>query len=219
MPMLFRNIGSYYTKGYAPVDVAMVTVSPMDKHGNFSFGLTNCATGEIICSGSKELYDFLDENISVASAPISYVNSPDIIRSFRNFVSINGCIAVDLFGQVCSETAGLRQISGTGGQLDFVTGAYDSECGMAILAMASTFTDKSGNVKSRVMPHFTGGDIITTPRTQAQYIATEYGIVNLSGLPTWQRAEKIISIAHPDFREGLIKAAEAQHIWRQSNKR
>ena len=134
-------------------------------------------------------------------------------------VDDRGCIAMDLYGQVCSETAGARQISGTGGQLDFVTGAYMSEFGKAFLAMASTFTDRQGTVHSRILPKFTQGDVITTPRTQAPYMVTEYGAACLSGLPTWQRAEKIISIAHPDFREGLIRAAEGQKIWRKSNQR
>lgn len=347
MPMLFRNCGSYYRKGYAPVDVAMISVSPMNQHGDFSYGLTNCCMQEIldaatciivevvddmpfvygmandhihiddvdcvveghaqvctvtspktkevdkqiaaqifpyledgmtlqlgiggmpnalgsliaesdlkdlgmhtelmsngyldlykagkitnkrkplqrgkgvfsICNGSAELYRFLDQNIEILSAPMSYVNNPETIRQLDHFVSINGCMTVDLYGQVCSESAGTRHISGTGGQVDFVTGAYMAEHGKAFLSMTASFTDKKGTAHSRILPKFTEGDIITTPRTQAPYIVTEYGVANLSGLPTWQRAEALISIAHPDFRESLIQAAEAQHIWRQSNKK
>ena len=347
MPMLFRHNGTYYRKGYAPVNVAMVTVAPMDENGNFSFGLTNCTQQEVldaaehivvevnptmptvagtandhinirdvdavvecdlpiptvkspaatdtdrriasfifpyitsgstlqlgiggipnsigsmiaesdvkdlgmhtelmsdgyldlyragkitntkkklnrgkgifsICNGSRELYDFLDHNNAILSAPMSYVNSPAVIRELDDFISINGCLAVDLFGQVSSESAGLRQISGTGGQVDFVTGAMEAEHGRAFLAMHSTFTDKAGNLHSNIIPHFTGGDIITTPRTQAPNIVTEYGIASLPGKATWQRAEALINIAHPDFREELIRAAETQKIWRQSNKR
>ena len=148
-----------------------------------------------------------------------YVNDPSVVGSLENFVSINGCIAADLYGQVCSESAGTRQISGTGGQLDFVTGAFCAAHGLAFLAMSSSFTDKAGGAHSRILPKFTQGDIITTPRTQAPYIVTEYGVANLTGQPTWQRAEMLISIAHPNFREELIKAAEEQHIWRKSNKR
>ena len=81
------------------------------------------------------------------------------------------------------------------------------------------YVDKQGVRHSNIFPYFTQGDIITTPRTQAPYIVTEYGIANLSGLTTWQRAEKIISLAHPEFRDDLIKAAEKQRIWRKSNKR
>ena len=344
-PMLFRHCGRYYERGYAKVNVAMVTVAPMDRHGYFSYGLTNCAQQELIdaadyvivevnpnmpyivgleadsihvsqvdrivendtpfthskpvsvseidrqiaanifpyledgitlqlgiggmpnalgtliaesdlkdlgmhtelmsdgyltlyqagkitnakkelnrgkgifgiCNGSQELYDFLDHNISILSAPMRYINDPAVIRQFSKFVSINGCIAFDLYGQVCSETAGLRHISGTGGQLDFVTGAFEAEHGKAFLATASTFTDKNGQIHSNILPHFTRGDVITTPRTQAPYMVTEYGVANLSGLTTWQRAEAIIRIAHPDFREDLIRAAEDQKIWRRSN--
>ena len=346
-PMLFRHCGTYYSKGYTKVDVAMITVAPMDEYGNFSFGLTNCClqemldaarhiilevnptmpviagtendhinirdvdyvvenpdpvpttvspkAGEIdrqiashifpyitngctlqlgiggipnsigsmiaesdvhdlgmhtelmsdgyldlylagkitnrmkklnrgkgifsICNGSRALYDFLDRNDAILSAPMRYVNSPAVIRELDDFVSINGCIAVDLFGQVSSESAGLRQISGTGGQVDFITGALEAPHGRAFLAMHSTFTDKAGQLHSNIIPHFSHGDIITTPRTQAPNIVTEYGIATLPGKSTWERAEALIAIAHPDFREELIRAAGEQKIWRRSNRR
>ena len=147
-----------------------------------------------------------------------YVNNPETIRQLDDFISINSCIAVDLYGQVCSESAGTRKISGTGGHLDFVTGAYVADHGKAFLAMPSSRVDKQGIRHSNILPKFTAGDIITTPRTQAPYMVTEYGVANLSGLATWQRAEALINIAHPDVREALIQAAEAQRIWRQRNK-
>ena len=172
-----------------------------------------------ICNGSCELYDFLDRNPFIRSAPMRYINDPAVIGQFDKFVSINGCIAFDLYGQVCSETVGTRHISGTGGQLDFVTGAFEAAHGRAFLAVASTFTDKKGVLHSNILPRFTGGDVITTPRAQAPYMVTEYGAANLAGMPTWQRAEAIIGLAHPDFREELIRAAEAQRIWRRSNRR
>ena len=346
-PMLFRNCGSYYSQKQAPVNVAMITVAPMDKNGNFSYGLTNCCqqemlnaadtvivevnsempviagtaddhihigdvdyivegnspfpvipnrpAGEIdkkiaehifpylhdgmtlqlgiggtpnalgsliassdlkdlgmhtelmsdgylalykagkitnkkktlhrgkgvfsICMGSAELYEFLDGNADILSAPMSYVNNPYVMAQLDDFISINGCLSIDLYGQISSESVGTRHISGTGGQLDFVTGAYMAEHGRAFLAMPSMYVDKQGVRHSNIFPYFTQGDIITTPRTQAPYIVTEYGIANLSGLTTWQRAEKIISLAHPEFRDDLIKAAEKQRIWRKSNKR
>ena len=324
-PMLFRNIGAYYSKGLAPVDVAMVTVAPMDEQGNFSFGLTNCDMAEMlgasktiileanpnmpvvygtandriniqdvdlvvesnepistvrrpeasdtdrkiagnifpylrdgmtlqlgiggipnalgtlisqsdikdigmhtelmsdgyldlyragkitnkkkklnrgkgifsICNGSRALYDFLDHNNAILTAPMAYVNNPQTIRELDDFVSINGCIAAD----------------------DFITGALEADPGRAFLAMHSTHVDKEGNAHSNIIPHFTTGDIITTPRTQAPNLVTEYGIASLPGKTTWQRAEALINIAHPDFREELIRAAEQQKIWRQSNKR
>jgi len=172
-----------------------------------------------ICNGSRELYDFLDHNLDILSAPMCYVNDPETIRQLDYFVSINGCIACDLYGQVSSESVGTRQISGTGGQLDFVTGAYTAEPGRTFLAMPSSRVDKNGVRHSNIVQKFTGGDIITTPRAQTMYIVTEYGAVNVAGLTTWQRAEKLIGIAHPDVREDLIKAAEAQKIWRKSNKK
>ena len=346
-PMLFRNCGSYYTRGFAKVDVAMVTVAPMDRQGNFNFGLTNGCMQEImdsadriilevnenmpvifgiqsdhihisqvdcvvenhcpvgiapaapasdidkkiseyifpyledgitlqlgiggmpnalgtliadsdlkdlgmhtelmsdgylklyesgkitdkkkavnagkgifsICTGSTQLYDLLDHNQGILSAPMHYVNDPCVIKQFKKFVSINSCISMDLYGQVCSETAGTRHISGTGGQLDFITAAYMAEQGKAFLAMPSVHKNKDGSMTSNIIPMFTNGDVITTPRTQAPYMVTEYGVACLSGLTTWERAEAIVNIAHPDFRDQLIKAAEEQKIWRKSNKR
>lgn len=168
--------------------------------------------------GSKEMYSWLNENPDYEICPLSYVNDPSVIAQNDNMISINGCISTDLYGQVSSESSGLRQISGTGGQLDFLTGAAMSKGGKAFLCMASTYTDRDGVMHSRIVPSF-GGDIVTSPRSQAYYIATEYGAVNLAGRSSWERAERLISIAHPDFRDKLIKAAEKQHIWLPSNKR
>ena len=346
-PLLFRHCGIYYQKGYAPVDVAMVTVAPMDENGDFSFGLTNCCMQEVldaakriilevnpampvitgtehdrinirdvdavvesdrplptvpvphateldrkiaeyifpfitdgcclqlgiggipnsigsmiaqsdvkdigmhaelmsdgyldlyragkitnrkksvfrgkgifsICNGSRELYDFLDHNGGILSAPMSFVNSSEVIRQLDDFVSVNGCLAVDLYGQVSSESVGTRQISGTGGQVDFITGTLEAEHGRAFLTMHSVFKDSAGGLHSNIVPKFTAGDIITTPRALTPNIVTEYGIASLTGRPVWQRAEALIAIAHPDFRDELIRAAEEQKIWRRSNKR
>ena len=168
--------------------------------------------------GSRALYDWVDDNPGIAGFPLSYVNDPNIIAQNENMISINGCLNVDLYGQVGSESAGTRQISGTGGQLDFVTGAGMARGGKSFLCMSSAYTDRQGQRHSRILPSFQG-DIVTTPRSQSHYIVTEYGAVNLAGMNTWQRAEKLISIAHPDFREELIKKAEQQHIWLPSNKR
>ena len=171
-----------------------------------------------ITIGSRELYDWVDDNPGVMGCPLSYVNDPQVIAQHDNMISINGCLTADLYGQVCSESAGTRQISGTGGQLDFLSGASMSRGGKAFLCMSSTFRDKAGILHSRVLPHF-GGDIITTPRSQAYYVVTEYGAANLAGRSTWERADAMISIAHPDFRDELIRAAEQQKIWLPSNKR
>lgn len=168
--------------------------------------------------GSRELYDWLDNNPYIMGAPLSYVNEPSVIAGLENMVSINGCMNVDLYGQVSSESSGTRQISGTGGQLDFVTGATAAKGGKAFLCMSSTYKDKAGVLHSRIVPRF-NGEIITTPRSQAYYIVTEKGAVCLAGLSTWQRAEALVSIAHDDFKDELIRAAEEQRIWRKSNKR
>lgn len=171
-----------------------------------------------IALGSQRLYDWVGENQGLLSFPMDYVNQPSVMAQMENMISINNCIAIDLYGQVSSESAGTRHISGTGGQLDFSTGAYDAPGGKGFICMTSSYRDKSGNLKSRILPKFTQGDIITTPRTQAFYIVTEYGIVNLAGRSTWERAELLISLAHPDFRDELIAAADKQKIWRNSNK-
>ena len=168
--------------------------------------------------GSRELYDWVDQNPGVVVEPLSYVNDPAIIAKHDNMISINSCISVDLYGQICAESAGLRQISGTGGQLDYLTGAAMSKGGKAFICMTSSFVDKKGERHSRILPRF-DGDIVTDPRSQAFWIVTEYGAENLAGCSTWERAEKLVSLAHPDFRDELIRAADAQRIWRRSNKR
>lgn len=171
-----------------------------------------------IVFGSRALYDWVDMNPGVTVGPLEYVNAPETIGKIDNMISINSCIAADLYGQVCAESAGLRHISGTGGQLDYLTGAAMSRGGKAFVCMTSSFVGKDGVRRSRVLPHFTG-DIVTDPRSQAYYLVTEYGAVNLAGRSTWERAELLISIAHPDFREELVAAAQAQKIWRRSNRR
>ncbi len=168
--------------------------------------------------GSREFYDWVDDNPGLAGYPLSYVNDPAVIAQNDNMISINGCLNVDLYGQVCSESAGTRQISGTGGQLDFVTGAAMSKGGKSFLCMRSTYRDQEGRLHSRILSALQG-DIVTTPRSQAYYIVTEFGAVNLAGMSTWQRAEALIAIAHPDFREELIRSAEKQKIWLPSEKR
>lgn len=171
-----------------------------------------------IALGTQRMYDWVAENRGLLSFPMNYVNSPEVMSQMDNMISINSCVALDLYGQVSSESAGTRHISGTGGQLDFATGAFMSRGGKGFICTSSSFRDKQGNLHSRIKPKFTGGDIITTPRTQAFYIVTEYGCVNLAGRSAWERAESLISLAHPDFRDELIQAAQEQKIWRRSNK-
>lgn len=167
--------------------------------------------------GSKELYDFIDDNPGVIAYSVDYTNSPVVVAGIDDFVSINACIEVDIFGQVASETVGPRHISGTGGQLDFVEGAYKSKNGQSFICMTSTFEGKNGLV-SRIKPILTPGAIVTSPRTATHMIVTEYGIANMKGKSTWERAEALINIAHPKFRDELIKEAGEMKIWRKTNK-
>lgn len=168
--------------------------------------------------GTKKMYDYMDNNPELMSAPVSYTNDIRSISALDNFMSINNAVDLDLFGQVNSESAGIRHISGAGGQLDFVLGAYLSNGGKSFICCSSTYKTKDGTVKSRIVPTLNPGSIVTDTRANTHYLVTEYGIVNVKGLSTWQKAEAIISIAHPDFRDSLIEEAEKMHIWRRSNK-
>ena len=169
-------------------------------------------------AGTKKMYDYLDENPELMSAPVSYTNDIKNIAALDNFISINNCVDLDLYGQISSESSGTKHISGAGGQLDFVLGAYMSNGGKSFICCSSTFTDKQGVVHSRIRPTLVEGSVVTDTRANTHYIVTEYGMVNVKGLSTWQKAEAIISVAHPDFRDELIKEAEKMHIWRRSNK-
>ena len=169
-------------------------------------------------AGTKKLYDYIDDNPELLSAPVSYTNDIRSIAALDNFISINNAVDIDLFGQVGAESSGIKHISGAGGQLDFVLGAYLSNGGKSFICLSSTFKDKEGNLKSRIMPTLATGSVVTDTRANVHYIVTEYGMVNLKGLSSWQRAEALISIAHPDFREELIKDAEKMKIWRRSSK-
>jgi butyryl-CoA:acetate CoA-transferase len=168
--------------------------------------------------GTQDMFDFMDNNPNLASCPVDYLNDPACIRLNPNMVAINNLLEVDLFTQVCSETSGIRHISGSGGQLDFAIGAYESEGGNSFLCFNSVYKDKDGNKHSRVVPTLTPGAVVTTPRTIVHWLVTEYGKVNVKGMSTWERAEAIISIAHPDFRDQLIQDAEKMGIWHPSNK-
>lgn len=193
----------------------------------YNAGKINCSKKNLdrgrevyaFAAGTQKLYDHLNNNPACMSAPVNYTNDPYVVAQIDNFISINNAVDVDLFGQVNAESAGIKQISGTGGQLDFVMGAYLSNGGKSFICMSSSFQPKGKPMQSRIRPTLTPGSIASDPRTAVHYLVTEYGMVNLKGLNTWQRAEAIISIAHPDFRDELIAEAEKMGIWRKSNRR
>lgn len=168
--------------------------------------------------GTNKLYDFLDDNPICAKYPVNYTNDPVIIGQNHKVVAINNAVEIDLFGQACAESSGYRQISGTGGQLDFIFGSYRSPGGKGFICMSSTVTGKDGQPVSRIKPAIDTAGIITDPRTINYYVVTEYGIAMLKAKTTWQRAEALINIAHPMFRDELIKEAQRMKIWVKSNK-
>lgn len=168
-------------------------------------------------AGTQKLYDFVHDNPRVMSCPVDYINDVRRVAQIDNFISINNAVEVDLFGQVSSESSGIKQISGTGGQLDFVMGAYLSDGGKSFICLSSTY-GKAGETRSRIVPTLAPGSIVTASRSCVQWVVTEFGKVNLKGKSTWERAEALISIAHPDFRDELIREAGKMKIWRNGNR-
>ena len=171
-------------------------------------------------AGGKEFYDWAWDNPTLTALPVEYVNDPHVIAQNEHMVSINSCINVDILGQVASESVGARQISGTGGQLDFALGACLCPTGKSFLCCHSTYRDKkTGELSSRIVPTFSPHTVVTTPRCTAHHIVTEWGIARIGGQSLWERTERIISVAHPMFREELFRIAEKNNIWRRTNKK
>ena len=162
--------------------------------------------GKIVASfllGSSEVYSFIDRNPDVLMKEIGYVNDPWVISRNPKVTSINSATEVDLTGQVCADSIGTRIFSGTGGQLDFVRGAAMSEDGVSMIALAS----RTNKGMSKIVPTLHPGAGVVTPRADVHWIVTEYGAVNLRGKSLQERAKLLISIAHPDDREALDRAA------------
>lgn len=184
-------------------------------------GSKNIDKGKMVytfASGSRELFEFIDNNPITCVAPVDYVNDIGVIGSIDRMVSINSCLQVDLFGQVNSESSGWQHIGGTGGQLDYVLGAFQSRGGQSFLCTPSVRISKDGKKESLIRARLPEGSIVSVPRSAVHYVVTEYGAVNLKGKTTYERAELLISIAHPDFREELAKEAERMGISRASSR-
>ena len=157
--------------------------------------------------GTKRLYDYVNDNPSVMMMPVNYVNDPYIIRQNDNLISVNSCVQVDLQGQVVSTSVGRREISGVGGQMDFVRGANMSKGGKSIMAMPSTAA--KGTI-SKITPLIDEGASVTTSRHDVGYVVTEYGVAELRGKTLRERARALIAIAHPDFRDKLAEEFRAR---------
>jgi itaconate CoA-transferase len=155
------------------------------------------------------MLEIIDDNPAMESYPVSYVNPPSILARNDNMVSINSIIEVDLLGQCNAEFLAGHQFSGTGGQLDFVRGAFDSRGGKSILAFRSTA--RNGELP-RVVPRLESGAMVTTTRMDTHYLVTEYGVANLKGQSSRDRALAIINLAHPKFRDQLLRAAEDMYL-------
>lgn len=183
-------------------------VVPLLKSGVINNSKKQTHTGKTVLGlafGTKVLFDYINQNKDVEIHPIEYVNNPYEIAKNDNFISINSCLQVDLMGQVVSDSIGLNQFSGAGGQVDFVRGATMSKGGKSIIAMPST---AKNNSISKIVPTITANSAITTSRNDVDCIVTEYGIAELKGKTLKDRAKALIEIAHPDFRNDLIKVFE-----------
>jgi acyl-CoA hydrolase len=161
--------------------------------------------------GSRDFYDTIDRNPDFSCCPVEMTNPPHLVMRNDKVVAINNTTQMDLQGQAASESDGHRHISGTGGQLQFVRGAYASEGGKSFICLSSTY-EKRGTRKSRIVLNLTPGNVVTTPRSDVMYVVTEYGMVNLKGKSVADRAKAMISIAHPDFREELERQAREHRL-------
>lgn len=170
--------------------------------------------GKIVCTfalGSRGLYDTVDRNPDIEFHPVDHTNMPHLIMQNDRMMAINNTTQIDLQGQAASESDGHRHISGTGGQLQFIRGAYASKGGKSFICLSSTYT-KRGDPRSRIVLALTKGNIVTAPRSDMMYVVTEYGITNLKGKSVAERAKALITIAHPDFREELEREAYAHGL-------
>jgi 4-hydroxybutyrate CoA-transferase len=200
------------------VHTEVVQKSFMDlvKAGVVNGSKKNFYPGKVLatfCVGDKELWDYVDHNSDFLFTEVAFNNDPQVIGKNDNLVSINNALCMDLTGQVGSESIRHRQYSGTGGQMNFLQGAAMSKGGKSIIAINSTWKDKQGNLRSSIVPFMPPGTIVTTPRTEVDYVITEYGVTNLKYKRVSERIKAMISIAHPDFRDEL--KSQAKRFWKE----
>jgi acyl-CoA hydrolase len=159
--------------------------------------------------GSQDMYDYIHENDDIEFLPVDYTNDPAVIARHPKFMSVNGALAVDFYGQVCAESLGTRHVSGTGGQSDYVRGAISSPGGKSFIAFPST---AAGGTVSRIAATLPLGSVVSTSKNDVDCIVTEYGIARLRGKTLWQRTKELIAVAHPDFRDQLLYDARRMNI-------
>ncbi len=196
-------------------EVVTPSVTELVKAGVLTCSKKNFFTGKIVTGfavGTKQFYDDLNRNELFEFKEVHWVNQPANIAQNDNLISINNTLMIDLTGQAASESIGTKQYSGTGGQVNFNQGAKMSKGGKRILALASTYTDKDGILKSKILPTLPEGSVVTTTRNEQEFIVTEYGVVDIALDSLAVRTKKLISIAHPDFRDELTFQAK-KHKW------
>ena len=193
-----KDLGIFSELFSEPMMDLMRNGNVTNKNKGFMDGLSVFA----FSMGSNEMYDFMDHNPALYSGTFPFVNDPRNIAKNKRMMSINTAMSVDVFGQVAAESIGWSQQSAVGGQIDFVKGAQWSEGGKSIIALASSF-EKNGQRQSKICLNFPAGTAVTTPRSEVQYVATEYGCVNLKKLNMSDRVRAMISLAHPDFRDQM----------------
>ena len=184
------------------------------RSGHVTGARKNVDRGKAVCSfalGSRSLYEAIDRNPDFAFRSVDYTNLPQNIMLNDRVVAINNTTQIDLTGQAASETDGHRHLTGTGGQAQFVRGAYASKGGKSFVCLGSCY-EKHGQRRSRIVPSLTPGNAVTTTRADMMYVVTEYGIANLKGLSVPERARALIGLAHPDFREALERDAYEARI-------
>ena len=200
-----RNLG-LHTEMFTDSMVGLIECGAVD---NSRKPIHRGRTVATFAFGSQRIYDYIDDNPAVQILPADYVNDPAIIAQHPNFRSVNAALEVDFYGQTCSESIGTYQVSGTGGQGDFVRGAVLSPGGKSFIALSST---AKGGTVSRIVPTLTPGAIVTTGKNDVDHIVTEYGIARLRGNTLSRRVKELISVAHPNFRDELTWRAKKQNI-------